>query len=938
MIHLRLRTEYSLGRAFGRVDQVLEAAGGTAAAITDNGTWGHTQWAKAAAKRKIKPLFGVEVAVVPDITKREHQPTALMALIARRSAGLSEMYRLVTLANENFYYMPRLDYHTINAVSDDLIILSGANADLDRLKWTRPYCFVEMNPSAPMWNARVAKMKGLTRVVCADNLYPSTKDRQAYEIVAFRQRQDRTTTQHIPDEDELRMLIPMAGDEDFLNTERIAAECDAVLPRAQMVRFPNPRPLREMCLEGAARRGLPIHNGQMADATYQARLDRELAMIEEKQFHDYFYVIADLVQYAKQHMLVGPARGSSCGSLVCYLLAITDVDPIVHDLMFERFIDINRADLPDIDIDFQDTRREMVYEYLQAKYGADRVGRIGTVLRYKAKSALGDVAKALRIPEWEIKDVKGAMIERSSGDARAQYCVMDTLETMEKGKELVKKYPKLALAGVIEGHATTSGKHAAGMIVTEHPLTNYCAIGRDGTAQIDKKDAEQLNILKIDALGLRTLSVLQDCLDQIGKDRDWLVRYPLDDAEAFEVFNAERWTGIFQYEGLALQLLARQMKIHDINDVIAITALARPGPLHCGAATEYVERRVGKAPVVYIHPLAEPICQSTYGTIIYQEQVMAIGRAIGQLTWEEVSELRKAMSKSLGEEFFNQYWERFKVGADANGIESGEARRIWDKMCTFGSWAFNKSHAVAYGLISYWCAVLKAHWPLEYAAACLRSSDDETSGTLLLRELVREGYTYQAVDPDRSSLTWSVINGQLIGGLTTIKGMGPKKAEEVLRRRKHKMPLTPGLLKMLTNPVTPYDDLFPAESRFGDLYRNPRAHNILSGPVSLIRDIHDPGEYVFIGRLLVKNLRDMNEYQSVVKRNGRLIKRNNLFLILTVEDDTGNISCRIDRYKFKALGKPIVENAKEGDWFLWKGAIRGEWRQVIITKWRRLEG
>jgi DNA-directed DNA polymerase III PolC len=486
-------------------------------------------------------------------------------------------------------------------------------------------------------------------------------------------------------------------------------------------------------------------------------------MIKEKGFEDYFYVIADLVAAAKKVMLVGPARGSSAGSLVCYLLGITDVDPIVHDLMFERFIDITRADLPDIDIDFQDTKRELVIKHLVRKYGQERVGRLGTINRMKAKSALGAVAKQINVPPWEINDVKEAVIERKGGDARAAFCVMDALDTLDVGKALLEKYPAMRNAAYLENHASHSGMHAAGVVVTNDRLSKYGTIDRSGTIQLDKKDAEAINLLKIDALGLRTLSVIQDCLDQIGKEREWLVEYPLDDVEAFAVFNEERYAGVFQFEGYALQSLTRQMKVKEFNDIVAITALARPGPLHCGAATEYIERRTGQMETVHLHRLAEPITTSTYGTVIYQEQVMAIGRVLGQLSWEDVSELRKAMSKSLGDEFFNKYWVKFEVGAVAQGIDSKEARSIWDKICTFGSWAFNKSHAVSYGLVSYWCAVLKAHWPLEYAAACLRNAKDPDQTIKLLREIKLEGYDFKSVDPARSELTWTVKDGQLLG-------------------------------------------------------------------------------------------------------------------------------------------------------------------------------
>jgi hypothetical protein len=296
------------------------------------------------------------------------------------------------------------------------------------------------------------------------------------------------------------------------------------------------------------------------------------------------------------------------------------------------------------------------------------------------------------------------------------------------------------------------------------------------------------------------------------------------------------------------------------------------------------------------------------------------------------------MSKSLGEEFFNHYWEKFKVGAVAQGIPPGEARSIWDKMCTFGSWAFNKSHAVSYALISYWCAVLKAHHPLEWAAACLRHERDEASSIRLLRELVKEGYTYRPVDPERSDLTWSVVDGELVGGIMTIKGIGPKKAATILQSRANGAKLTPSLRAALASPVTPYDDIFPAHNRYGDIYRAPKEHGVCSGPVVEIADIRDHGTYIFIGQIKEKNLRDLNETASVARRGGKLITHNNLFLNLMVEDDSGSILVTIDRFQYKRYGKPIVEDGKIGDWYLWKGNIQDEWRKVHITQVRKLSG
>lgn len=955
MINLKLRTEYSFRRAYGKIPQVLAAATNMedrlVAAITDwGGCWGHVRWAKECKARTITPIFGVELAVVKRPYDKEQQQYGTCVVLARTDAGLRHIYELVSAANRpveqggSYYYYPRTSYDELMSLTG-VFRLWGPGCEIRRLDMS-PVDYAQLSPESSVWNRQVTHA-GLAAVPVNDNYYPGPDDRAAYEILVTSMpggwAQSRMGPMYLLDQWALEAAVPEIQPSHWDNLTHIAEDCQAHLPKAEMVKPVRPDTLYNMCIDGAVRRGLPVARGPSREhdaidhRLYQPRLERELKLIADKGFEDYFYVISDMVRYAKRHMLVGPARGSSAGSLVCYLLDITDVDPIRHDLMFERFIDITRADLPDVDIDFQDDRRELVIEHLRQTYGPERVGRIGTVSQYKAKSTLTDVGKALGIPEWEMAGVKDAVIERSTGDARAQFCIQDALDSLDVGKALVAKYPHVKVAASLEAHARNSGQHAAGLIVCEEPLTNYCALDRSGAAQIDKKDAEVLNLLKIDALGLRTLSVIQDTLDQIGQDRDWLVNYPLDDTDAFELFNQDRFSGIFQYEGYALQSLTRQMKIKEFNDVVVITALARPGPLHCGAATEFIERRTGKADVVHLHPLVADLTQDTYGTVIYQEQVMAIGRKFGQLSWEDVSELRKAMSKSLGEEFFNRYWEKFQVGAAAQGIPAGEARRVWDKMCTFGSWAFNKSHAVSYGLLSYWCAVLKAHHPLEYAAACLRNAKDEEQAVKILRDLVNEGYEYTPVDPKASGLDWSVVSGRLVGGLTNIKGIGRKTAEDILARRASGRPLTPGIAAKLVAPVTPYDDIFPCRRQFGDYYVHPEHYKITSGGVTPIQEIGDPGEYVFIGRLKEKNLRDLNEYGNVVKRKGRLVKANNLFLNMVVEDDTGSIIVRIGRYDYKTWGKPIVEAGAIGDWYLWKGRIKADgWRLVDISMWRKL--
>ena len=935
MINLKVRTEYSFRTAYGSVEKIIQNCEQESIGITDfGGTWGHVPFNKHCSKAGKKPIFGVELAVVEDATERIKQATNLMTFLGRNNDGLQEIYKLVTksTSKEQFYYVPRISYVDLFDVSDNVIILSGTTPEWGLLP-RKNNLYIEFSPTSSRKALQFCHDKHFRPVAVSDNLFPYPTDRKAYEVLVGRNRTERSKAMHLLDEWELRDAVPWLPEEAIENTYKIAEQCNATLPTAQMIGFKSSKTLRELCLQGAKDRKVDLNN-----PVYKKRLKRELELIKEKDFEDYFFVIADMIKYAKQHMLVGPARGSSAGSLVCYLLAITDIDPIEHDLLFERFIDITREDLPDIDIDFQDDRREMVFEYLKNKYGEEKVARLGTVSRYKAKITISEVAKELGVPAWEVNDLKGAIIERSSGDARSALCILDTFNDLDVGKKVLEKYPQMAIAADMENHARHNGVHAAAILVTEDPVHKYCSVSAQTTAaQIDKKDAESLNLLKIDALGLRTLSVIQDILDQVGWTRDQLLNYPLDDKKAFAILNDEKYTGIFQFEGYALQSVTHQMKVHKFEDIAAITALGRHGPLVSGGTTEYIKRHTGETPTEYLHPLTEKITKVTHGVVVYQEQVMTIGREIGKLSWEDVSSLRKAMSKSLGQEFFDQYWVKFKAGAEENGISEQDAENIWKHINTMGSWAFNRSHAISYGLVSYWCCVLKSKFPLEFAAACLRNVKDDEQAVRLLREVVREGLEYLPYDQQKSEINWSVQNGKLIGGLLGIKGIGPKMAEDIINRRNLKQPLTPRQEKLLASGTTAYDDIFECERKFGHIKENPQQHNIKSKISDIATlDADTPGRYVFFGKLKEKNLRDMNETVNLAKRGGRRVETHNLWLNMTFEDDTGPIICGIDRFKYPKIGKPIVEEGRIGDWYLIKGLIRPGFRKVHIEKWRKL--
>lgn len=918
---VNLHTEYSFRSAYGRVSQLAELLQDhPAIGVADFGnTFSHAPWAKACAQYNIKPVFGVTLAVVNTPHERIKEPANYMPLIALNNAGLQELYELVTTAYDNFYYVPRIGYDEINSLSLNVTVLSGPFPQWGKI--TR-HCWQQLAPgivATPKENC----------IAAINNSYPTADDEETYQLLTGKFANSSTFTQHIPSQDEWLLAFP--GQEAAINcAHNLLEEATAQLPKAGMVR---------MRYENEAV-GNPIGDIEQTcwarleqleldeDERYTTRLQRELKLIEEKDYADYFCIVADMVEYAKQHMLVGPARGSAAGSLVCWLTGITEVDPIQHDLLFERFIDVNRMDLPDIDIDFPDSKRHLVISYLEEKYGRENVCHIGTVSRLMPKSAITEFAKGLNIPGYETADLKRAIIERSSGDARAAQCIEDTFTTTDVGKAFIEKYPAMRLVANVEGHARHTGTHAAGMIVANDPVTKYGSIDtRENVIQLDKYNAEDLNLLKIDALGLRTLTILEEICDAVGLSYQSLYNLPLDDAKTFQIFNDMRLAGVFQFEGYALQSLTRQMGVHNFYDIVAITALARPGPLHNGGATEFIQRRTGRTDIEYIHPFTETVTQETYGTVVYQEQVMQLVRKAG-LSWEDTSELRKAMSKSKGEEFFNRYWEVFKKGCASQNIDEPTARKIWKSVMTFGSWAFNKSHAVSYGLVSYWTAYMKAHHPLAFAQAALNHARDDAQGIKILRDL---DISYKAVDPDRSTDRWEVDEDEmLIGPLTLIKGIGPKLCENIMQVRPY---LTERQKKLLTNPVTAYDELYPAQKLWGDYYKNPQEHGIVTSKLFTIAEVQENGKYIFIGRLIDRNLRDLNEYGNVVKRGGRLVDSHNLFLNITLEDDTDSIICTIGRYQYEEFGKPIVESGKVGeDWFLVKGIIKNNWRKIYIER------
>tara|TARA_R110000744_G_C19371578_1_gene562709 strand:- start:11144 stop:13807 length:2664 start_codon:yes stop_codon:yes gene_type:complete len=874
---------------------------------------------KQAKKHGFKPIYGVRLHVLPDGSDQRVCNTSWI-FIAKNSEGLKEIYQLVSKAYDQFYYVPKLNESDILEITENVIVISSHDAKAS----TSDFQALGQGQSAPVYDKQIA---------IVTNNFPLEKDREVYELLCGARKNgdgysyfynDCTYPQHILDQEEFD--IEYGNKEAQERTHEVAMQCEAKIPEAEMVKWKGSHDLIA---------SMDMKKVKNWTEEYDTRLAYEINLIREKGYTDYFLITADLIVHCKKKMLVGPARGSSAGSLVCYLMGITEVDPIEHSLIFERFIDVNRFDLPDIDIDFPDVKREIAIKYLKHKYGRANVMCLANINRLKAKSAIGEFAKGLGIPPFETDGVKGAIIERSSGDARAAMCITDTFETTEPGKEFIEQYPKMALVEHIEGHASHAGKHAAGIIVSTLPLNTYGSINsRDEVVMMDKKDAEYIGLLKVDCLGLRNLTILEDVAEQLGRDRLFYYDLPLDDAKTFELFNSMRLSGVFQFEGQSLQLIVKAMGVSDFNDISAISALARPGALNSGGTARYIKYSNGAEEPTYYGDTHKEITKDTYGIVVYQEQMMEMARKIGGLSWADTSDLRRAASKSMGDEFFGKYKEKFIKGALENGYSDENSEQLWTDISASGSWSFNKSHAISYGLISYWTAWAKANHPMEFAVASLNHASDINNAVKLLRDLTKnEGMEYVPVDPDKSVLGWSVIDGKLVGGLCNIKGIGVAKGRQIIKARSGKSSFTPALFKALSNPKTEFDIIFPCDHYWGHLYRDPVSYQLDEKPIQIV-EIDGKGEYVFIGCLKDRNLRDLNEHVFLSKRGGEIIDEHNLYLNFKLEDDTDMISCKIDRYKYEELGRKIAESGRIGkDYYLVRGRLRNDdWRIIDVME------
>ena len=602
-----------------------------------------------------------------------------------------------------------------------------------------------------------------------------------------------------------------------LNTKEVAKRCNVELPKTDPVRFSESDGTDEQAqklLKQAIKDGIRYRcetdprfkkRFKTRRKDYAQRIKKELKTILPKGFSDYFLINKQIIGWAKDNgIVVGPGRGSAAGSVICYLLRLTEVDPIEFpEMVFERFLDPGREDDPDIDTDYQDDRRNEVFDFARSVYGEANVGNIGNFSRYRGKSAVKAAAKALKIPASAANDFSEYISEAPFGDPREFLTAYDAEEAFPEAKEIADKYPSLRRAYKLEGDMRTLGIHAAGMVLSNRPISDTCAIyskektngDRAEVIAYDKRDAAYLKMLKLDCLGLSTMTIVSDVLEMLdGKlTLEELYALPRNDEKVLKGFAEDKLTGIFQFEGRATRTIVKQIfsntdKIPTFMQLADMNALSRPGSLSSGMTAQYVRVERGEEPKS-IHPLVDEILADSNGCLVYQEQVMKIGQAVGGLDDHEIGRLRKIIGAKQAGGAFDEFWKKFRDGAaEKHGMKEAMAREIWDYMAASASYLFNVAHAICYALVAYWTMYLKVYYPAEFYAACLRNAakKGKTKGKadpqlIILQEAVKEGLSIYPPRPTLSRVSWwpNTKRTGVQAGFMQIPKVGPKVAERM---------------------------------------------------------------------------------------------------------------------------------------------------------------
>ena len=864
-VSLHHHSTMSFMDGFGTPAEHVERAaelGMEALALTEHGnTASHVQLERAANKVGIKPIFGLEAYTAPaDMRETKNQRKWHLTILATNQLGYRNLNRLVTRSwDEGFYRWPTISGQMLAEHNEGLIVLSGcadskiacdllggkgretgneqdALASIDRFRsifGDRFFLEVQQFPELGRtrllisWYGEVSQRLGIPLVATSDCHYPRPADNEMQKILHAAGRNTGTVAA-AEAEWEYDILLTMPESDRAIwerlkatgltgpqaeaavrNTAEVAARCDVTLPKADLLRFPLPPGETSISLitrwlnEGWHYRLDRNKRMQENPDEYISRVKYELGIITEKDFVDYFLMLSDVVRAAKDSGIpVGPARGSAAASLVCYLLRITEVDPLQFPTMvFERFIDITREDMPDVDLDFDDGRRHEVREHLVRRYGADRVGNIGNFIRYRGKNAVVDVSRVYQIPEKSAKVVKDLIIERSGGDSRFDASLEDTRDTFPQAGAVFEEYPELNNAIRLEGNYKGMSVHAAGIVIANAPINDTCALlaretGKDrrkvSVLPYDKYDVEYLGMLKADFLGLTTMGMIAICLELSGLKLEDLYDIPLDDEETIDAFRKGDVIGIFQFEGRATRLVNNDVKPDNFMELSDINALSRPGPLFSGQTAAYIDIKHGRKKPEMLHPVVDEITSISKYQMIYQEQILKIVREVGGFPWTHAAEIRKIISKKKGEAAFNVMVDRFIQGAkDLHGINPDLALKIWKFMVTSGTYSFNVAHSVSYSMLAFWQMWLKKHYPVEFYTASLRKGSEEHAEKLM-RDAERHGVKVRPPDLNRSGITWGMDrdNNEVLAGYEQIKGIGEKMANTIINDREANGPFT----------------------------------------------------------------------------------------------------------------------------------------------------
>jgi DNA polymerase-3 subunit alpha len=851
-VHLHVHTQYSLLDGAADIQSLLAKAGEyqmPALAITDHGVmYGCLKFYRQALKTGIKPILGCEVYVAPrglrDKTPKVDENPFHLTLLAENEAGYRNLMKLVSIANiEGFYYKPRIDLETLRCYATGLIGLSGClsgvvsryvlNNKLEEAEKQlkvyqgilgRENFFIEIQfqqlegqRNLNRTLAGLALACNAPLVATNDVHYLNREDSRVHDVLLCIQ-----TGKTVDDPNRMKFatsefyLKPGAEMQEIFhdypealaNTVQIAERCQVRLelgkfhmPEYQIssrtdssnspVRSEPPTPeepnafLEKICRETVAAQGLPW------DETREERLKYELGVIQAMGFSGYFLIVRDFVNFAKENqIMVGPGRGSAAGSLVAYLLGITGLDPIELGLLFERFLNPERISMPDIDIDFCYERRNEVITYVRKRFGTDRVAQIITFGTMAARAAVRDVGRVLGLPYGDVDRV-AKLIPNEPGITIADAKARTSLLT-----GLIADNPHIAqlvdIAEKVEGFPRHASTHAAGVVITGEPLTDYLplSISNEGEVitQFTMEDIEDLGLLKMDFLGLRTLTVLRDTMALIEQHRGKkinLSQIPPDDPVSFAGLQKGSTLGLFQLESSGIRRLLIHLKPDCISDLTALNALYRPGPLGSGMVEDFIKGRHGQKTVTYLHPLLEPILKETYGVILYQEQVMKIVSAIGGFTLGEADLVRRAMGKKKPE-VLAAMREQFLNGATRNGVNQEIAAAIFDLIEHFAGYGYNKSHSAAYALVIYQTAYFKFNYPEEYMAALLTSvmGNPDKIG-LYIEECRALGLKILKPDVNRSVAAFSPEQEGIRFGLLGIKNVGGGAIEKIIAGRQN---------------------------------------------------------------------------------------------------------------------------------------------------------